>query len=367
MKNRTLYIDALTFKEGKALGFNEYLLNLLDNLYANRNQLDFKEVVLVVESSQKDAFARYADKFTIQTFRFSCLLSRLLVQGFWNLRVRISDNDVVLAVANYSTVFKRGKLVLVIHDLLFKHKEFCRLGIMGVQRKLFVPLSLRYADKVICISHFTASEVKRYYKFAARKIQTIYNSFNFLKFGKVEDVFNRTGILSVCSNAVHKNTMTVLKAFVRYCALGGVQDLNLIGRFYEDGRLSSYINSLDNDVRRRIHIFSNLDNMQLGAYYAANKVYVSASLYEGLGMPIVEAMHFRMYVVLPTTPSVFSEITHEQGVYFNSSDASELAEKLLRLDNVSSVECPDYDLTLFSERNTSEVYIKNLNDSSQII
>lgn len=361
MKSKILYIDALAFKIGKAFGFNEYLFNLLDNFYINRNWLEFKKIILVVEDSQKTAFLKYADKFIIRTFKFSNLWSRMCVQSFWNLRVRIYRDDVVLAVANYSTVFKRGKLVLVIHDLLFKHKEICRLGIMGVQRRLFVPLSLRHADKVICISNFTASEVKQYYKFAERKILTIYNSFNFLKFGNTDKVSTRTGILSVCSNAMHKNTITVLKAFARYCELGGTQDLNLIGRFYEDDTLSPYFNGLHSNVRCRIHIFSDLDNVQLGKHYAADKIYVSASKYEGLGMPIVEAMYFRMHILLPKEPAIFSEITQGKSGHFNSSDANELAEKLLDLDKVSPVECPDYDLALFSEQNTSGAYIKTLN------
>lgn len=356
-----LYIDALTFRSGKAFGYNEYLSSLLDNFYDCRHSLRFSDIVIVCESSQAEYFEKYSDKFIVRSFSFPTFAHRALHQCFWNRELHVKRNDVVLCTANYAPFLKRGREVLVIHDLLFKHKKLSgRLPLVWrLQRHLFVPRSIFRADKIIAISNFTKAEIKKYYK-KEEEVEVIYNSFKFEKFENSNEGRNamRDYIIVVSSSAGHKRIEFILRAFARYCGMGGRLDLVIVGRIENNQEAMRAYCRLPEDIRSRITISHGLSELELSGMYSRARLYLSASLYEGLGMPVVEAMCCSLPLVLPDSPLIFKEVTDGNGIFFDSSSEESLAETLLASEDMGKVH---YDMERFSKENTSRKYIDLLN------
>lgn len=362
MKQRKLVIEALVFEKGKAYGYQEYLFNLLEYFYRHRADLDFSDIVIVCLDSQKQHFCRFADKFSIYTCTCSSLAKRLWQQTFLPVTMKLQKEDVILFTGNYSSLIKRCHHVLVIHDLLFKRKQWLPRRLMRWQREIYLPLSVRLADRIIGISHFTVEDTKHFYPKSKGKISAIYNYFNFQKFLPYPKVERGNNFISIASTAFHKNTVTVLKAFHQYCLNEGTYDLIFVGAILEGTELDAYYRSMEPVFQQRVKVYYKIDNHTLAQLYSQSKAYVSASLFEGLGMPIVEAMFFNLPVIL-TDDNVFREVSQNRGTYFDPYHPDELAEILIQFEHSSHELANTSELIkdVFSEENTSGKYVELLN------
>jgi glycosyltransferase involved in cell wall biosynthesis len=83
-------------------------------------------------------------------------------------------------------------------------------------------------------------------------------------------------------------------------------------------------------LRDRVHFVGYLDEEDLPLWYAAATVFVFPSLYEGFGMPPLEAMACGTPVVTSNTTSL-PEVVGDAGLMVSPRDAEALAEALLRL------------------------------------
>lgn len=356
---KKLVIDLLLFEKGKAYGFQEYILNLLNYLYRNRNRVLYQEIILVCQDSQKEHFSLFENKFKIIGYPCRSMRQRFYIQSYFPKQLRLNYNDLLISPGNYTGLFKCCRIILVIHDLLFKRKELLPKPLMRLQRNIFLPISINYADTIITISEFSYQDVISYYPKAKTKAVTIYNYFNFEKFQDAPESEYHDYFLSVCSEEAHKNTITVLNAFEEYCQKGGTRNLILVGKIKDGAAVSAKLQSMNGTFSSRIITCSHISNKELASLYKGADAYISASLFEGLGMPIVEAMHFNLPVILSDIP-VLHEISLEEGIYFNPLDYHNLSHILLSFNPIKR----NYSEAItnkFSTQNTSERYLQEIN------
>jgi glycosyltransferase involved in cell wall biosynthesis len=361
-----LIIDILDFEHGRAYGYEEYLLNLLHHIASHRHDLKVDDVILVCQTSQYDFLKHeFNEAFNYCTLKGSSYFKRFYNSYRLPSLLDVSAVDVILYTGNYMPLWGRKcKKVLVIHDLLFKHTEFCSSSpsflLFRLQRYIYVPVSLRRADKVIAISDFTKKEIIHYYGTDSDKIVTIYNYFNFNKYDAQEDLtikpIEKPYFLSICSGAKHKNHETMLRAFNEYCTTNKTDKFVIVGSFYPTAK--QYFDSLSADVNNRIVVLSHISNADICYLYKNAKGYIAASLFEGLGMPVVEALHFNLPTYLSDT-EIHREVSFNKAHYFEPTDWRSLAEMMINnctsADVVTSVE------NRYSEANTSGRYISVIN------
>lgn len=361
---RRLLIDALAFEYGKAFGYQEYVCNLLDYIYEHRKDILYERIILLCIDSQRDFFLnRYPKYIEIQSYKCHSVFKRLFIQSLLPFSLSLCKQDLVLFTANYSSLLKKSTQILVVHDLLFKRKELFPYKLMRIQRKLYLPISIKNSDKIIAISKFTADDIEHYYKKSQGKLEIIYNYFNFKKYPINKFTPSKENcFISVCSSALHKNTITVLKAFKKYCINDGTFDLILVGALKKNTLSFNYFEDLPSNIKSRIKIYDKITNDILADLYQKSNAYISASLFEGLGMPIVEAMYFNLPVILSDLP-VFHEVSMDLGNYFNPLDEDTLVEKMFDVQNnkIQYHDTQEVVNNLYSEKNTSKKYIDLFN------
>ena len=93
--------------------------------------------------------------------------------------------------------------------------------------------------------------------------------------------------------------------------------------------------------------------------YADCEAYISASLFEGLGMPVVEAMYFNVPLILSDL-DVFREVTNNQAIFFNPNSIEELSQILIK-NEYKRFGTRKFVLEKYSSENTSQKYIDILN------
>ena len=362
MRNR-LIIDLLIVKKGQSSGYQEYVFNLLNYFYKNRNLIEYKRIVIWCKDSEVEAFREYRDKFEIKPFHYNSYLRRFWLQTILPVREKLTYDDLLFSPGNTSGFIKRSRVILTIHDLLFKRKEWLPKTEMRWQRSIFIPSSIKKADRIVAISNFTKNDIEYYYPKAKGKIEVIYNSINFEKFeDAIEPQFDNDYFLAICSNAYHKNLQTVLKAFKVYCEKGGDKDLIFVGNFSHTGSVASLYESFPIDIKNRIVNKSGISNAELGGLYKGASCYITASLFEGLGMPVVEAMSFGLPLLLSNIPP-HREVSLGMGVYFDPFNVEELSYKMLSMDFHKRNYSKDI-RQLFDERNTSGNYVCLINQMS---
>lgn len=371
MPRSTLVIDCLIFQNGKAFGYQEYLFNLLNYFYEHIAEFNYKKVIIACPNSQINFFSKYADRMNVMGFKAETKVQHLLCQQKLESKLYLSKDDTVLFTYNYSSFFKLCKHVLVVHDLLYLRKEYLPNRAMRIQRKLYIPHSVKSADKIIAISNFTKNDICNAFLVDKEKIEAIYNYFNFEKYEELcenkncqianEDL-SKKYILSICSGAFHKNTISVLKAFEKVLKSNKEINLYFVGGITDKNSESFvFYNSLTEDIKKRIKFYYHISNYELGLLYKNARLFISATLFEGLGMPIVEALYFNVPTLLSNL-DVCHEVAGENANYFEPKNIEDIYKEIQNVLYIKQKkDTRSYILEKFSEKQTSAKYIELLN------
>ena len=83
------------------------------------------------------------------------------------------------------------------------------------------------------------------------------------------------------------------------------------------------------DLSDNVMILKNLPNWEVQSLYRLCSLFVFPSVYEGFGIPILEAMAAQRPMVLSDLP-VFREITENQSIYFDPNKIESIADVILK-------------------------------------
>lgn len=367
MKTKKIVIDATAFSSQKAYGFQEYLFNLLEYFYVNNNEFKCRELYIICDTKEEKSFSKYSNFFIIKSYKCDSYFKRFLLLENIHKKLNLCKNDIILYTANYGSLSKKTKQIVVVHDTLFLHKEMFlnnwHTFLFRIQRKFYFMFSLKNADFVIAISDFTKKEILHNYKIPENKVIRIYNYFNFNKFLGVAEygLIKNPFFLAVSSSAYHKNIKLILDSFYEYSKKSNSKNqLVIVGNM--NNFINKYISSFPSEVQDKILILKHLQSSQLSYLYQNAECYISASRYEGLGMPIVEAMYFNLKLLIFDT-EIHREVTSNIGLFFSKKD--ELVRILKDLDRLENI--LDYTNIIsakYSDISTSKKYIELLNQIS---
>ena len=239
--------------------------------------------------------------------------------------------------------FKSGKLktVVTIHDLAFKYfpEMFTKAELWKLN--FLAGLAIARCDKIITISESSAQDILKFYpNIAADKIKVIYHGFDGNVFSgpreikkeneiKKELQINGRYVLYIGAIQPRKNLGTLISAFEKLKeSHKDYADLKLLfvgekawlwDEVFAQIEKSPYKSDILTPGRIK---FENIGHLMRGA-----EIFCFPSLYEGFGIPVLEAFSAGVPVVVADNSSL-PEVAGDAALYFSGKDYHQLAENL---------------------------------------
>ncbi|WP_130301149.1 MULTISPECIES: glycosyltransferase family 1 protein [unclassified Duganella] len=241
----------------------------------------------------------------------------------------VPADGVLLNLCNTGPAFMRNQVV-AIHDA---GTERMPAGFSRSFRwwyKVLMPLLGRSARRIITVSQFSARELQQVFGIPAAKIGVIVESVEHIhrvvpdagalqKFGLEGQPY----LLAVSSMAAHKNFQLILDALALmdtppfHVAIAGGGNARIFG-----GNPAA--------TSDRVHWLGYVSDAELRALYGGARGFVFPSLYEGYGLPPLEAMACGCPVLASNAASI-PEVCGDAALYFDPRDAVALKDAMLKL------------------------------------
>jgi glycosyltransferase involved in cell wall biosynthesis len=232
-------------------------------------------------------------------------------------------------------LFLRKPFIVTVHDLVRTCFPFANETIpQKLGLKLDV-LGLRKAQHIIAVSECTKTDLIRYLNIPARKITVIYNGVNRNVFKPLAcRRYDFPYLLYVGTERPRKNLGTLFAAFSSLKMNNIIPDLKLV-KVGSAGRTSEFRQATLHEIRRlglenEVVFVDYASDKDLVAYYSSALALVMPSLYEGFGLPLIEAMACGCPVIASNSSSL-PEVAEHAALFFAPRDSLELARLVNRL------------------------------------
>ncbi|MFA5961659.1 MAG: glycosyltransferase family 1 protein [Parcubacteria group bacterium] len=320
------------------------------NLVKNLALIDSKNIYqLFTDISDQETLVQIKQDLGINSkpnFKITALTTKNKFSwNFWTLPKYLREHPIDLYLTQYITPFfvpKKIKILTIIHDV-----SFCVFPRMIKFSDLFflrtlIPLALKRADKIIAVSKFTQSEIIKYYKTDQGKVNYIYNAVadDFLKqthsqieLEKIRQKYSlpKKFILYLGTLQPRKNLPVLIEAYAKIKEQLPEMKLVLAG-----GKGHNYDRNIDAMIQRctlkkdEIILPGFISEEDKKAIMLLADCFCFPSLYEGFGIPILEAFS----VGLPCLISDIAphrEVAKDSALFFTPSNSADLSKKLLKI------------------------------------
>lgn len=287
---------------------------------------------------ENDVAFPFLDKIIISN-PFSFISKLYLWHPYLTMKLNFgrSNLDIVHSLNTGPSFFKlkKQKYIITVHDLIPLVFPQSRPYKVFLIYKFLLPRTLKNADKIITVSKSTKSDLIKYFKIPPDKIEVIYEAaderFKILGNNEVKAIreklnLNFPFILYVSGLAPHKNLITLIKAFHKAKMKGINHKLVITGKKrWKHQDIFDFIDTLNlqDDV-----IFTDyISDEDLPGIYNAADLFIYPSLYEGFGLPPLEAMACGCPVIASNTSSL-PEVIGDAGILFDPYDVDELTTSI---------------------------------------
>jgi len=199
----------------------------------------------------------------------------------------------------------------------------------------------RRMDRIITVSQSSAKDTRLFFKVAADKIRVVYNGID-TEIHSVDEEANqsRDGLIMVANTDDRKKGVLYLLQALQLLKDDGVgltivDDAARHSSYIEDvGPLPSYGSKLVRKLNLdgMVHFTGRLTREELARHYAAARIAVVPSLYEGFGLPAAEAMACGTPVIA-TTGGALPEVVGDAGMLVPPANSAALAAAIRQLLN----------------------------------
>ena len=218
------------------------------------------------------------------------------------------------------------KYVLTVHDMNYElmPERFPKAqAVIEMKRQ-----TIARADRIIAISQNTKDDLIRLLNVDPNKIDVVYHGVRALDMSHYQTKLKlpKRYILFVGDRGVYKNFSQLYKAFVQIAQQDPDLQLICTGKPFHKRDLKQFA---ADGLRERIHLY-RVSDYDLATLYQRALFFVFPSLYEGFGLPILEAFSYHCPALL-SNRSCFPEIAGDAALYFDPDHLHTLVEAMQRL------------------------------------
>lgn len=314
-------------------GIGTYIRNLVQAL----GELDQENQYLLFTGIQNlEGLEELPENFRVVLERSPSYSARELVSLSWRIfRLRLdlyhSTHYVLPAVVPC-------KAVVTIHDIIhLLYPEFLPSPLAFFYAQRMIRRSLSRGDRIISDSQNTKTDLMEYFDVDGRKIRVVYPGVaetfrDRVPKSELDRILagfeiERPYLLFVGNPKPHKNLDNVIKAYARALEIHPFEaDLVCVGdRSGIEFKVRQRASQLG--LADRLHLLGHVDDVALPALYQGATLFLFPTLYEGFGLPVVEAMASGLPVVTSNT-SALKEVAEGYAHLVNPLDVEEIAKAI---------------------------------------
>ena len=322
---------------GETGGMEVYARELIAALATGRPDLRLTAFVNRETAASGDSWAQVADVVTVPVHARNRVQwvrgEQQLLPGL----ARKAGVDVLHSLASTAPISGRFRRVVTIHDLHYRVVPEAHFGVRGLGMRVLVPLAAHRSHRIIAISQSTAADIRRYLRVPPSRVDVIPEGVGASPAGDPEPeaalrerhgLGDRAVALSVSAKRPHKNLMALLEAVA---AIPAQRRPVLV--------IPGYATPHEQQLRERAQALGIGDDVrflgwvsgaELEGLYALASVFVFPSLYEGFGLPVLEAMR-RGVPVACSNRSSLPEVAGDAALLFDPEDPRAITATIERL------------------------------------
>lgn len=243
-------------------------------------------------------------------------------------------------VSNYVTpLFLPCKSITIVHDLLYKRYpeslEFTKL----MYWRAMLPLSISRSTAVVAVSQFSADEIANFFPSAKEKVfvtvEGVRPSFKrIMPAHRLATKISSKYLLCVATFGRHKNLHSLLSAFSSIAREFPDIELVYVGaaRTPDAQQYKKELIELATreGIASRVIFTGHVSDEELASLYHHAIACVLPSLYEGFGLPIIEAQYFECPVLCSRTASM-PEVSGGAALFFDPTSVEAIRAALIAL------------------------------------
>lgn len=229
-------------------------------------------------------------------------------------------------------------VVAVMHDLLFLQRPQWGEPLVNQQLRICVPLTVHRADALVVPSEWVKGKLITAYRCQPERVTVVPEgvsaSFHPVAASEVDALRIRYGlsgipyVLSVGMWTPRKNLLRLLEAFASIDAASSGKLVLVGGGGWSEEPLRRAVKALH--IEHRVALIGFVPEEHLPALYSGATAFAFPSLYEGFGLPVLEAMACGCPVVASNATAI-PEVTGDAAVLVEPQDTGAWAEALRRV------------------------------------
>lgn len=198
--------------------------------------------------------------------------------------------------------------VVTIHDVAYKYYPKAYSSFDRRYLEFTTGISITKAKRVIVPTNATSKDIQKYYNADPSKIAVIphgYTSDIFKPLPNSGSPYQYPYIFFVGRVETKKNVLRLVEAFALLSKQEKSLHLVIAGKAgLGSEEVTARIQSLPEELRQKIHLTGYMESEDVARHLAHAKAFVFPSLYEGFGIPILEAMAVGCPVICSDTPAL---------------------------------------------------------------
>lgn len=227
--------------------------------------------------------------------------------------------------------------VVTIHDLGYRYFPESHTRFQRWYLNWSTKWSTSVAQKVIAVSKATAKDIQWFYEIDASKIQVIYEaatgqqerpSENKIAATRQRYSLDKPYAFYIGTIQPRKNLRRLIEAYAELCKYKQIHvDLVLGG---EEGWMSQSLYELADSISDQVRLLGYVSDADLPSLMAGAQFFCFPSLFEGFGLPVLEAQQYGTPVMTANNSSL-PEIAGDAALLVDPNDVNAIAQAMLTL------------------------------------
>jgi glycosyltransferase involved in cell wall biosynthesis len=322
---------------------------LTDNMIRQIDRIDKKnEYVLIVNEFAQEIYqstARISKKIVKKMANTQILRTiwLLFVYPIYSLVKGIDVTIVFSGTSNFS-ISPLTKNIVYFHDLgEFVIKDKYDIKRLIYRKYLSIPINKIFGNEFIAVSESTKRDVVTKLKIDKKKVKIIYNGADEC-IRKQDKNYSKTLITQKYNI---DNSVKIIITIGRIDPIGKnllklIESIDIVRRSYREFHLfliggeSNYSDPhiIPEEIKKRnlvsyITLTGYVNINELNNFYNASDLLVFPSVYEGFGLPLIEAMKCDLPVACSDI-EIFHEVGDDAVLFFNPYDTDDISDKIVR-------------------------------------